>query len=76
MLFHAHLILKIGPYSLFFACAEATISIGNDWYSLVFITNVYIDMQKTADMIRPKNYTFEEISEELKAEVVASIKDE
>jgi len=57
-------------------CAEATISIGNDWYSLVFITNVYIDMQKTADMIRPKNYTFEEISEELKAEVVASIKDE
>jgi len=27
-------------------------------------------------MIRPKNYTFEEISEELKAEVVASIKDE
>ena len=60
----------------FFACDEATISIGNYWYSLVFITNIYIDMQKTADMIRPKNYTFEEISEELKAEVVASIKDE
>ncbi len=60
----------------FFACAEATISIGNNWYSLVFVTNVYIDMQKTADMIRPKNYTFEEISEELKAEVVDSIKDE
>jgi len=31
---------------------------------MVVITNVYIDMQKTADMTRPKNYTFEEISEE------------
>jgi len=43
---------------------------------MVINTNVYEDMQKTADMIRPKNYTFKEISEELKAEVVASIKDE
>ena len=40
-----------------------TISIGNSWYSLVFITNVYIDMQKTADMVRVENHTFEEISE-------------
>ena len=31
---------------------------------MVVITNVYIDMQKSADMTRPKNYTFEEISEE------------
>jgi len=43
---------------------------------VVVVTNIYIDMQKTADMIRPENYTFEEISEEQKAEVVASIKDE
>ena len=33
---------------------------------MVIITNIYIDMQKTADMIRPINYTFEEISEEWK----------
>ena len=31
---------------------------------MVVITNINIDMQKTADMIRPKNYDFEEISEE------------
>ena len=31
---------------------------------MVVITNIYIDMQKTADMARPENYIFEEISEE------------
>ncbi len=31
---------------------------------MVVITNVYIDMQKTADMARSENYTFEGISEE------------